>query len=136
MVFQKRMRRSAVPPPDASKPLYNMDHRHARMNELHSSKRSGPTSCGDQAMALTAAVCSENLCRGVSLDPSHTNNLLSFPPDASHLPSRFHFNPHTYTGTHTHTQDIGTMNHGLFFHIVLTTRRLDVRRDAPLAGAP
>ncbi len=39
VVFQKRIHRSAVPPPDARRPLW----------------------WGDQAMALTAAVCSVSL---------------------------------------------------------------------------
>jgi len=42
VVFQKRIHRSAVPPPDARRPLW----------------------WGDQAMALTAAVCSVNLKAG------------------------------------------------------------------------
>ena len=43
VVFQKRMHLSAVPPPEASRPCW----------------------WGDQAMALTAAVWSENLSTGV-----------------------------------------------------------------------
>jgi len=42
VVFQKRIHRSAVPPPDARRPVW----------------------WGDQAMALTAAVCSVSLKAG------------------------------------------------------------------------
>ncbi|RNA03951.1 hypothetical protein BpHYR1_019728 [Brachionus plicatilis] len=47
---------------------------------------------GHQAMALTAAVCSLNTCKGcdVSIDAK-----LSLPPDAKCLPLLLHFNPHT-----------------------------------------
>ena len=41
-VFQKRMHRSAVPPPEASSPFW----------------------CGDHEMALTAAVCSLKRSKG------------------------------------------------------------------------
>lgn len=67
-VFQKRMQRSAVPPPDASSPCW----------------------CGDQAMAFTAARCSVYCCTGLRLEwfqtsscggsGSETSELVSAPP--------------------------------------------------------
>lgn len=51
-VFQKRMQRSAVPPPDASSPCW----------------------WGDQAMALTAARCSVYCCTGLRLEWFHTSS--------------------------------------------------------------
>lgn len=60
-VLKNRMVRSAVPPPDAS----------------------NPWRCGDHASAFTAAWCCENFANGLSLPSLQTNNLLSFPPEAS-----------------------------------------------------
>lgn len=51
-VFQKRMQRSAVPPPEANKPCW----------------------WGDQAMAFTAAKCSVYCCTGRTLEWFHTSN--------------------------------------------------------------
>lgn len=51
-VFQKRMQRSAVPPPDASSPCW----------------------CGDQAMAFTAARCSVYCCTGLTVEWFHTSS--------------------------------------------------------------
>lgn len=51
-VFQKRMQRSAVPPPEASRPCW----------------------WGDQAMALTAAKCSVYCCTGTTLEWFHTSS--------------------------------------------------------------
>lgn len=64
---------SAVPPPEASRPRW----------------------CGDQAIALTAAVWSENFQRGVSESLSQTISLLSFPPLANWPSSQFHLRPQT-----------------------------------------
>jgi hypothetical protein len=51
---------------------------------------------GLHPMALTAAVCSENLAKGCSpLYKLHTISLLSFPPDASCCSSKDHLRPHT-----------------------------------------
>ena len=103
-VFQKRMHRSAVPPPDARRPLW----------------------WGDQAMALTAAVCSVSLNTGCWECWFHTKSYwyptrnlvikwsdqrkrplcrmdiyisiytwLSFPPEASSLSSFDHLSPQT-----------------------------------------
>ena len=102
VVFQKRMQRSAVPPPDARRPLR----------------------WGDQVMALTAAVCSVSFRSGFSECWFHTNSWvhhwksnqlyiwqkkynvrsfrdlineytwLSLPPDASSRSSWDHFRPH------------------------------------------
>jgi hypothetical protein len=72
-VFQNRMHRSAVPPPDASKPCW----------------------CGDQAMALTAAEWSENFMAGVLLFNDQMHSWLSLPPDASWRLSGDHLSPHT-----------------------------------------
>lgn len=95
-VFQKRMQRSAVPPPEASRPCW----------------------WGDQAMALTAAKCSVYCCTGTTLEWFHTSScrqslvrrarsyglvgrdarrrtLLSFPPEASSWWSVLHLRPHT-----------------------------------------
>lgn len=55
-VFQKRMHRSAVPPPDARRPCW----------------------CGDQAMALTAAVCSMSFKTGCWECWFHTNSCRHF----------------------------------------------------------
>lgn len=75
LVFQNFMQRSAVPPPDASKPLW----------------------CGLHAIALTAALWDPNLCIGsvgLELFPlDHTINLLSLPPDARYWSSNDHFRP-------------------------------------------
>jgi hypothetical protein len=61
-VFQKRIRRSAVPPPEARMPRW----------------------CGLQAMALTAALCSSNFHSGSPPSkPFQTSSLLSLPPLAS-----------------------------------------------------
>lgn len=51
-VFQKRMQRSAVPPPEASSPCW----------------------CGDQAMAFTAARCSVYCCTGLTVEWFHTSS--------------------------------------------------------------
>lgn len=51
-VFQNRMQRSAVPPPDASSPCW----------------------CGDQAIAFTAARCSVYCCTGLRLEWFHTSS--------------------------------------------------------------
>lgn len=51
-VFQKRMQRSAVPPPEASRPCW----------------------WGDQAMAFTAAKCSVYCCTGRTLEWFHTSS--------------------------------------------------------------
>lgn len=108
-VFQKRMQRSAVPPPEASSPCW----------------------CGDQAMAFTAAKCSVYCCTGRTLEWFHTSSygraagrtggeakrgdtlvfedsrgrhrvgtpqlhtLLSFPPEASSWWSVLHLRPQT-----------------------------------------
>ena len=61
VVFQKRMQRSAVPPPLTSRPCW----------------------WGDQAMAFTAAWCSEKRSTGCALCWCHTNSWLSLPPLAS-----------------------------------------------------
>lgn len=108
-VFQKRMQRSAVPPPEASRPCW----------------------WGDQAMAFTAAKCSVYCCTGRTLEWFHTSSysraagqhqgrskerlhsglwreesrnrggtsrlhtLLSFPPEASNWWSVLHLRPQT-----------------------------------------
>ena len=72
-VFQKRIWRSAVPPPVASKPFW----------------------WGDQPMALTAAVCSRNFTRGCAEWRFQIISLLSLPPDASCWLSKLHFRPQT-----------------------------------------
>lgn len=101
-VFQKRMQRSAVPPPEASRPCW----------------------WGDQAMAFTAAKCSVYCCTGSTLEWFHTSSygneemcdirllsrcaafggtdkilllltLLSFPPEASSWWSVLHLSPQT-----------------------------------------
>lgn len=51
-VFQNRMQRSAVPPPEASSPCW----------------------CGDQAIAFTAARCSVYCCTGLRLEWFHTSS--------------------------------------------------------------
>eukprot|EP00963_Diacronema_lutheri_P004320 scaffold324_cov326-Pavlova_lutheri.AAC.42 len=55
------MQRSAVPPPEASKPCW----------------------WGDHAMPFTAALCSVNRSTGAAVAAFHTRSWLSFPPDAS-----------------------------------------------------
>ena len=60
-VFQKRMWRSAVPPPVAKRPFW----------------------WGDQPIAFTAAVCSWNFTTGLLECKFQIINLLSLPPDAS-----------------------------------------------------
>ena len=72
-VFQKRMHRSAVPPPLARRPCWY----------------------GDQAIAFTAAVCSWNRATGAAFRTLQMNSLLSLPPDASCCASNDHFRPHT-----------------------------------------
>lgn len=107
-VFQKRMQRSAVPPPEARRPCW----------------------WGDQAMAFTAAKCSVYCCTGRTLEWFHTSSyrqwewrgierikfvmyygnviltqmcswqncfytLLSFPPEASSWWSVLHLSPQT-----------------------------------------
>lgn len=101
-VFQNRIQRSAVPPPEASRPCW----------------------WGDQAMALTAARWSMYVCTGVSDEWFHTSSwnnsrlcqkkhvtfwhwesvtyngdrnftVLSLPPEASSWWSVLHFRPHT-----------------------------------------
>ena len=71
--FQKRMHLSAVPPPEASRPCW----------------------CGDQAMALTAALWSLNLMTGDVEFKFQMYSWLSFPPLAISLSSGDHFSPHT-----------------------------------------
>ena len=70
------MHLSAVPPPEANRPLW----------------------CGLHAIALTAALWLENLCRGSDgLDAfpfDHTISLLSFPPEAKYWSSNDHLRPH------------------------------------------
>ena len=78
VVFQKRMHLSAVPPPDASRPCW----------------------CGDHAMALTAAVWSENFRTGLADAWFQMYSWLSLPPDAICLSSGDHFSPHTCTHAH------------------------------------
>lgn len=73
MVFQNRMHRSAVPPPEANNPCW----------------------CGDHAIAFTAAKCDEYVWTGESECCVHTYSLLSLPPEARHCPSGDHFKPHT-----------------------------------------
>lgn len=65
------MLRSAVPPPEASKPCW----------------------WGDQATALTAAMWSENVRTGLGDLPFHIISLLSFPPEQSCCSSGDHFSP-------------------------------------------
>lgn len=72
-VFQKRMQRSAVPPPLANSPWW----------------------CGDQAIAFTAAMCSEYDWTGLSECWFHTYRRLSLPPLARYWLSGDHFRPHT-----------------------------------------
>ncbi len=72
-VFQKRMWRSAVPPPVASRPFW----------------------WGDHPIAFTAAVCSWNLTRGLLERRFQIISLLSLPPDASYWLSNDHLRPHT-----------------------------------------
>mmetsp|Transcript_18353 Transcript_18353/g.58532 ORF Transcript_18353/g.58532 Transcript_18353/m.58532 type:complete len:203 (-) Transcript_18353:704-1312(-) len=73
-VFQNRMHRSAVPPPEASRPDW----------------------CGDHAIAFTAAQCSPKRQRGSERRlASQTSNLLSLPPEASCRPSGDQRRPHT-----------------------------------------
>ena len=72
-MFQKRMHRSAVPPPDASRPCW----------------------CGDHAMAFTAAVWSENFSTGLGDCWVQMYSWLSFPPEAICRSSGDHFSPHT-----------------------------------------
>lgn len=72
-LFQNLIFLSAVPPPLAKIPRW----------------------CGDQAIALTAARCSQNRHVGLESVPPHTNNLLSLPPEANWSVSVFHRNPHT-----------------------------------------
>ena len=74
IVFQNRIRRSAVPPPLASSPCW----------------------CGDQAIALTAARCSEYVWTGLTPRVFQTNSLLSLPPEARCWWSGDHFRPQTY----------------------------------------
>ena len=68
------MHLSAVPPPDARSPCW----------------------CGDHAIALTAAVCSVNRNTGCCDRWFHTNNWLSFPPEASSRSSCDHLSPQTW----------------------------------------
>lgn len=72
-VFQNRMQRSAVPPPEATRPCW----------------------CGDHAMALTAAWCSEKRMVGTVLLMPQMKSWLSFPPEASSRSSGDHLRPHT-----------------------------------------
>lgn len=60
--------RSLVPPPEASKPAW----------------------WGDQARALTQAVCFCMICWGLLIPARHSNTVLSLPPDASSRPSWDH----------------------------------------------
>ena len=71
--FQKRMQRSAVPPPDAKRPCW----------------------CGDHAMAFTAALWSLNLMIGEVEFRFQMYSWLSLPPLATSLSSGDHLSPHT-----------------------------------------
>ncbi len=51
---------------------------------------------GDQAKALTAAVCCYSLPMYLFIFGSQTNTKLSFPPEANKLLSADHFSPHIY----------------------------------------
>lgn len=73
MEFQKRMVLSAVPPPDTRSPCW----------------------WGDQANALTAAVCLSKLNVGVLEWRLQMLSRLSFPPEASCCWSKDHFRPQT-----------------------------------------
>jgi hypothetical protein len=70
-VFLNRMVLSAVPPPDAKSPCW----------------------CGDQAIALTAAVWSLNFRIGSQEWLFQMSNLLSLPPEQSCCSSKLHFSP-------------------------------------------
>lgn len=72
-VFQNRMQRSAVPPPETRRLLW----------------------WGDHAIAFTAAVCSVSFRTGCVECWFQTNSWLSFPPDASSRSSWDHLSPHT-----------------------------------------
>lgn len=72
--FQNRIVLSAVPPPETKRPCW----------------------WGDQARALTAAVCFNRLAVGVVDWILQILSLLSFPPEANCCWSNDHFNPHTY----------------------------------------
>lgn len=72
-VFQNRMQRSAVPPPDARRPCW----------------------WGDQAMALTAAEWSVKRSTGVEECRFQMKSWLSLPPLAISRSSGDHFSPHT-----------------------------------------
>lgn len=72
-VFQNRMVRSAVPPPEAR-----------RFDWV-----------GDHAIAFTAAMWEVNVWRGWVVRWSQMSSLLSFPPDARRLDEALYFNPQT-----------------------------------------
>ena len=86
VVFQKRMRQSAIPPPLASRPCW----------------------WGDQAMALTAAVWSLNLRLGAVERKLQTQSLLSLPPLASSRPLGDQRSPHTCRRPHPNPFQHGT----------------------------
>ncbi len=73
-VFLNLIVRSAVPPPEARRPCW----------------------CGDQAIALTAAVWSVNLRIGSEEWEFHTSSLLSLPPEHNCWSSGDHFSPQIY----------------------------------------
>ena len=73
-MFQNLIQRSAVPPPETNSPFW----------------------WGDQAKALTAALCDVNLQSASDyFCGHHTISLLSFPPEASYCSSRDHLSPQT-----------------------------------------
>lgn len=74
IVFQNRIVRSAVPPPETKSPCW----------------------WGDQASAFTAAVCFRNEAVGELDCILQRFSRLSFPPEANCCPSKDHFNPQIY----------------------------------------
>ena len=95
-MFQKRMQRSAVPPPLASRPCW----------------------CGDHAIALTAAVWSPNLMVGAVECNPHTYSWLSLPPLAISRSSGDHLSPHTCacTGGTSQKSHSTTASPGMLLH--------------------
>lgn len=121
-VFQNLIVLSCVPPPDASTPccterggqgdwmvvyMYRFLIHNNNIGKLklymyiymHVSKVSvmkyKQTWCGDQAIALIAAVWSVYVLTGVGDWRFHTSSLLSLPPEAKYWWSGDHFSPHT-----------------------------------------
>ena len=86
-VFQKRMQRSAVPPPEARSPFWCGDHASALTAAVWSEKRSsGEVPCGDLRVGREEARGGEGGLggRGREVRGVHQmKSLLSFPPDAS-----------------------------------------------------